>query len=114
VASRRRPRPSSPPDRHSPVRGRRRPTRLASVAVGAVAISIALLAAVIGPARAERPGERPRQVGKNWSTPVQDAQPSGQQPSRASRDAQLPADARSRPPVGVQPNVPTSSVPLGR
>lgn len=100
--------------------GGRRRIRPLSAVVAALATASALVAVAVGPALAERPSDgrgsadRPAQgrgeVGKNWTSPVQDVQPSGNQPSRQSRDAQLPADARSRPPIAVQPDVPAGSM----
>jgi hypothetical protein len=90
---------------------RRRRLRPVPIAAAAAVVAAALVGVVVGPALAERPGEGRGQVGKNWTSTVQDAQPSGKQPSRQSRDAQLPADARSRAPMGVQPGVPAGSEP---
>lgn len=98
--------PASPPRR--PAGGLRRRLPLAVLALAATAG----LAAVTAPALAERPGEQPGQVGRNWSTPVQDAQPSGKAPSSQQREAQIPAEVRSRPAEGVQPDVPAGSLPL--
>ncbi|MGI8535808.1 MAG: hypothetical protein ACR2K2_04760 [Mycobacteriales bacterium] len=104
----------------APCPGGRRRIRPLSAAAAALAVASALVAVAVGPAIAERPSDgrgsvdRPAQgrgeVGKNWTSPVQDVQPSGNQPSRQSRDAQLPADARSRPPIAVQPDVPAGSM----
>lgn len=116
MASRRATRPSPSADRtvarcgavRATRHGRIRPVTLLAMALATTA---ALLAFVVSPVLAERPAERPGQVGKNWTSTVQDAQPSGKTPSRQSRERQLPADARSGAPIAVQPDVPAGSVP---